>query len=172
MAKEEDYKKFDQVLEEMVRAVAFGGNFLMNVGPKANGELCEFEEKILQKMSLWMKIHSHAILSTKMLSKQFPSEVNRFGVLYFTQKRDTNDIFVFLFFQSPNSFLEKADLQIKCLRVKKSLPKCVLLGKEDHPVKIHREEDGVRVSLSAFSSSLFENGVPVLQLSGVEVISA
>ncbi len=57
-----------QVREQVRRlsqVVSRGGNFLLNIGPKADGSLLEYEIQVLQTLGRWMFTHGEAIYNTK-----------------------------------------------------------------------------------------------------------
>lgn len=51
--------------QDMVYVVAFGGNYLLNVGPTAEGMIPAVFEERLRSIGDWMKINGEAIYSTK-----------------------------------------------------------------------------------------------------------
>lgn len=63
--KDNNYKTPKQLVDYLVRASGYGANFLLNVGPMANGEIQpEFVER-LAKVGDWMKIYGETIYGTK-----------------------------------------------------------------------------------------------------------
>jgi|AntAceMinimDraft_13_1070369.scaffolds.fasta_scaffold01352_9 alpha-L-fucosidase len=58
----------EHLVGHLVDIVSRGGNFLLNVGPKANGELPEIQIKILTELAAWMDIDSDAIHGSEMAS--------------------------------------------------------------------------------------------------------
>ena len=65
------YKKYDYMwkspkwlLCNLIDIVSRGGNFLLNVGPKGNGEFPEESIEILKQIGRWMKVNGEAIYGT------------------------------------------------------------------------------------------------------------
>lgn len=54
-----------EVLYHLVDAVRLGGNFLLNVGPRADGLIDERELSVLRPIGEWMKLHGEAIYGTE-----------------------------------------------------------------------------------------------------------
>jgi alpha-L-fucosidase len=66
----------------LVDVVAKGGNYLLNVGPDANGELPTAAVARLAEIGAWMKINGEAIYATR------PVAPYRDGKLCFTHAKD------------------------------------------------------------------------------------
>lgn len=78
----DNYKSVNTLIHTLVDVVAKGGNFLLNVGPDANGEIPEPALLRLQAIGEWMKINGYAIYGTRPLA---PYAV---GNIRYTQSKD------------------------------------------------------------------------------------
>jgi len=58
-------KTASEVLFNLMDAVRLGGNFLLNVGPRPDGEIDEREAGILEQIGRWMQIHHPAVHGTE-----------------------------------------------------------------------------------------------------------
>ncbi|SFA88104.1 alpha-L-fucosidase [Cohnella sp. OV330] len=58
---EESWKSAEQILRMLIDTVSKGGNFLLNVGPNARGELDERAVERLEEIGVWMRKHARAI---------------------------------------------------------------------------------------------------------------
>ncbi|PAV31199.1 hypothetical protein CIL05_00630 [Virgibacillus profundi] len=56
--------KIRNLLESLISIRARGGNYLLNIGPQADGSIVDFEANVLQGMGKWIKHHPNAILGT------------------------------------------------------------------------------------------------------------
>ncbi|QZE15813.1 alpha-L-fucosidase [Halosquirtibacter laminarini] len=50
-----------QQVRKLVQVAARGGNFLLNIGPKPDGTVLPYEQKVLAGIGLWMKNHNQGI---------------------------------------------------------------------------------------------------------------
>ena len=56
--------KVRNLLESLISIRARGGNYLLNIGPQADGSIVDFEADVLREIGKWMKRHPNAILGT------------------------------------------------------------------------------------------------------------
>jgi alpha-L-fucosidase len=59
------YKTVESVIHEMIEVVSRNGNFLINIGPKADGTLVPEQVERLRAMGDWLKINGAAIYGTR-----------------------------------------------------------------------------------------------------------
>ena len=59
------YKTVESVIHEMVEVISRNGNFLINIGPKADGTLVPEQVERLRAMGNWLKINGDAIYGTR-----------------------------------------------------------------------------------------------------------
>lgn len=69
------YKDTREILWDLIDVVSKNGRLLLNVGPKADGEIAPQDVKILTEMGDWMAVNSEAIYHTKpwRLSQEGPT---------------------------------------------------------------------------------------------------
>ncbi len=58
-------EKVDEKIASLVKVISRGGNFLLNIGPRGDGSVVEFERDVLLQMGKWVKANSEAIYGTK-----------------------------------------------------------------------------------------------------------
>ena len=61
----DNYKSARSVVQMLVDVVAKGGNYLLNVGPDANGELPPVAVQRLHEIGAWMKVNGQAIYASR-----------------------------------------------------------------------------------------------------------
>jgi len=74
----ESYKSGTRIIELLIETRAKGGNLLLNVGPKPNGELPIEQEGLLREIALWHFVNGEAIHGVQ------PWRIPREGDVWFT----------------------------------------------------------------------------------------
>ena len=59
------YKSIERVIREMVEVVSRNGNFLINIGPLADGTIAPEQVERLEAMGDWLRINGDAIYGTR-----------------------------------------------------------------------------------------------------------
>lgn len=59
------YKSIESVIHEMIEVISRNGNFLVNIGPKADGTIPEPQMERLHAMGEWLKINADAIYGSR-----------------------------------------------------------------------------------------------------------
>lgn len=63
-AHDKNWKSFDKTMRLFIETVSKGGNFLLNVGPDAEGAIPDEAKKLLKDIGTWMSVNSEAIYGT------------------------------------------------------------------------------------------------------------
>lgn len=79
----EDYLSAKELLETLCDLVSKGGNFLLNIGPDADGTIPVIMEERLLQMGDWLRVNGEAIYGTRIYTKKIQSGV------YYTKKGDS-----------------------------------------------------------------------------------
>jgi alpha-L-fucosidase len=83
----EHYKTGGQLISLLVETRAKGGNLLLNVGPKPDGELPIEQEERLRELALWMFVNGEAIYGVR------PWTVTNEQDIWFTRKKDEDTLY-------------------------------------------------------------------------------
>jgi len=83
------YKPAEQLIHLLVRIVAWGGNFLLNIGPGPDGDWDPVAYQRLSEIGDWMAINGNAIYGTRMIAPYGKDRV------YYTQAKDSSATYVF-----------------------------------------------------------------------------
>jgi alpha-L-fucosidase len=86
----EEYKSGTQLIEMLVETRAKGGNLLLNVGPKPDGELAIEQEERLREIALWNFAFGESIAGVR------PWVVTNEGNVWFTKKKDEDTVYAVL----------------------------------------------------------------------------
>jgi len=84
------YKSGGVLISTLIETRAKGGNFLLNVGPKPDGELPIEQEERLREMALWMSVNSESIYGVR------PWIVTNERDYWFTKAKDEDTLYVFV----------------------------------------------------------------------------
>ncbi len=71
---DENYKPLATVLSEFVKTRTWGGNYLINVGPRPNGELPEMAYTRFHELEVWLKHSSESVFGT--MPGEWPEKCN------------------------------------------------------------------------------------------------
>lgn len=80
----DDYMTPKELLETLCSLVSKGGNFLLNIGPAADGTIPVIMEERLLQMGKWLEVNGEAIYASRVFTKK---NTDSTGV-YYTQKED------------------------------------------------------------------------------------
>ena len=83
----ETYKSGRQLIMTLVETRAKGGNLLLNVGPKPDGELPIEQEDRLREIALWMTVNHEAIYAVR------PWVITNEGDVWFTKRKDASTVY-------------------------------------------------------------------------------
>ena len=59
------HEKAMEKLRSLINVVSHGGNFLLNIGPRGDGSVVEFESEVLKEIGAWLKENGEAIYGTE-----------------------------------------------------------------------------------------------------------
>ncbi|RPI65933.1 MAG: alpha-L-fucosidase [Ignavibacteriales bacterium] len=96
-----EYKSAGKLIHLLVDIVAKGGNFLLNIGPTAEGDYEDEAYNRLKKIGGWMKINSEAIYNSH------PVEPYKEGKVCFTRLKDGTIYAIYLADENENLLPEK-----------------------------------------------------------------
>jgi alpha-L-fucosidase len=119
----------------LVETRAKGGNLLLNIGPKPDGELPIEQEERLREVALWMFVNSECIYTVR------PWIVSNEGEYWFTKKKDENTVYVIVRFPPERrwQYGEWKDIVLQSVRATPQTQISVL-GQND---KVIEYQDGV-----------------------------
>jgi alpha-L-fucosidase len=104
------YKTGGQLISLLVETRAKGGNLLLNVGPKPDGELPIEQEERLREVALWMFVNSECIYSVR------PWVITNEGDVWFTKRKDANTVYAIVKSKPRWPYATWRDFTFKSLR--------------------------------------------------------
>ena len=57
-------EKVQEKIKSLIKVISRGGNYLLNIGPKGDGSVVEFESSALKQIGKWVKLNREAIYGT------------------------------------------------------------------------------------------------------------
>jgi len=90
----ERYKSGGELISLLTETRAKGGNLLLNVGPKPDGELPIEQEERLRELALWMFVNGESIYGVR------PWVITNEGDIWFTKKKDEDTVYAVI--KEPN----------------------------------------------------------------------
>jgi alpha-L-fucosidase len=87
---QEKYKSGTELIEMLIETRAKGGNLLLNVGPKPDGELPIEQEERLREIALWNFVNGESITAVR------PWVVTNEGNVWFTKKKGEDTVYAFI----------------------------------------------------------------------------
>ncbi len=86
----EHYKSGTELITAWIETRAKGGNFLLNIGPKPNGDIPIEQEARMREMALWNMVNAEAVGAVR------PWVITNEGDIWFTKARDRNTVYAFV----------------------------------------------------------------------------
>lgn len=142
------YKSGRELIRLLIETRAKGGNLLLNVGPKPNGELAVEQEERLREIAAWMFVNSEAIYGVR------PWIITNEGDVWFTKKKDSSALYAIVDPSAPWKMGEWKDVVLHSVKASPQTEISVLgaNGKvlEYAPnvtpqTTFHMEEDGLHI---------------------------
>jgi len=131
-----NWKSAEALVHNLIDITAKGGNYLLNVGPTAEGLIPEPSVERLKKTGDWLKVNGEAIYGTKKLQNSYKQGED----FRFTRKKESN-IFYALSLKKP-----KASVLLKNLKPEEG-SKIYLLGIEKALIWEFISEEGLKISI-------------------------
>jgi len=102
------YKSSLTMINMLIETRAKGGNLLLNIGPKPDGDIAQEQEDRLRQIGYWLFINGEAIYNTRRWA------ITNEGDSWFTKKKDEDTVYVFV--RSPWKYAAWRDLRLGSLK--------------------------------------------------------
>ena len=84
-----DIRTAREVIENLIHIRARGGNMLLNIGPRPDGQIAPPDEDLLRELGLWMMLYGEAIKGVR------PWTVTNEGDVWLTSRRGEETVYAF-----------------------------------------------------------------------------
>ena len=141
----ESYKSGTQLIELLIETRAKGGNLVLNVGPKPDGELPIEQEALLREIALWTFVNGEAIYDVE------PWRVPGEGGVWFAARKDGSAVYAFLTGEGEWPLYERREWTLSSVRSGPATEVHVLgqadgLSDDQGPaIEWSQEEEGLRI---------------------------
>ncbi|PYT28920.1 MAG: alpha-L-fucosidase [Acidobacteria bacterium] len=89
-ATNEVYKSGTELIEILIETRAKGGNLLLNIGPKPDGQIAIEQESRLREIALWNFVNGEAIKNVR------PWVITQENGIWFTRRKESGTVYAFL----------------------------------------------------------------------------
>lgn len=104
------HKSGTQIINMLVETRAKGGNLLLNIGPKPNGEIQIEQEALLREVALWNLSNSESIHGVRSWN------VTKEGDIWFTKSKNENTVYAFIQGGKEWPYATRKDFVLKTLQ--------------------------------------------------------
>ena len=111
LEKLEDYLTSQEIIKKLYKTVSKGGNFLLNIGPRADGQIPTLQVERLKEVGRWLEFCGEAIFNTRANFKFINSTTNEEFNYYFINPQKENE------FKIENKFLKEIGNNVDILGV-------------------------------------------------------
>jgi alpha-L-fucosidase len=124
----EDYKSGTQLIHTLIETRAKGGNMLLNIGPKPDGEIPIEQESRLREIALWNFVNGESINNVR------PWIVTNENNIWFTKSVEGNVVYAFLTQMSPWRLGDKKTVTLRSVKAT-AATRVSVLGQSDEIVE-------------------------------------
>ncbi len=152
---DQNWKSTKELIQMLADIASKGGNFLLNVGPTAEGLFPPASVERLREIGQWMKVNGEAIYATQ------ASPFKKLDWGRCTQKAAGNDTRLYL-----HVFDWPSDGKLKVPGIFNEAKQAYLLAdRQKNPLPVHREEDAIIINVPIYSPDPHNSAV-VLDIAG------
>lgn len=149
-------KSGTEMINMLIETRAKGGNLLLNVGPKPDGEIQIEQEALLRELSLWNLANGEAVHAVR------PWDIAREGDVWFTRGKEEHTVYAFVPGGTHWKYGERKDLVLRTLKGS-GRTKVSILGygselveyKENFDAHVYVQDTPVGLLISAVNGQRF-----------------
>ncbi|MFN7993090.1 MAG: alpha-L-fucosidase [Bryobacteraceae bacterium] len=126
----ETYKSGPELIGTLIETRAKGGNLLLNIGPKPDGEVPIEQEGRLREIALWNFVNGEAIKNVR------PWVITNENEIWFTRHKDSDTVYAFLTGMQPWKLGDAKTVTLRSVRAT-ARTRISVLGQSDEIVEYH-----------------------------------
>jgi len=127
-ATNENYKSGTELIGILIETRAKGGNLLLNIGPKPDGEIAIEQESRLREIALWNFVNGESLKGVR------PWVITNENDIWFTRRKDANTVYAFLTKMTPWKLGEPKTIALRSVRAT-AQTQVTVLGQSDQIVE-------------------------------------
>jgi alpha-L-fucosidase len=131
-ATNEEYKSGTRLIEILIETRAKGGNLLLNIGPKPDGEIPIEQESRLREIALWNFVNGEAVKNVR------PWVITNENNIWFTRAKDSGTVYAFLTGMQPWRLGDARTVTLRSVR-STAQTQVTVLGQSDEVVEYRPE---------------------------------
>lgn len=126
----ETYKSGTELIDVLIETRAKGGNLLLNIGPKPDGEIPIEQEGRLREIALWNFVNGESTKDVR------PWVITNENNIWFTRRRDSGAVYAFLTKMQPWRLGEAKTVTLRSVKATERT-RISVLGQSDQIVEYH-----------------------------------
>ena len=131
-ATNENYKSGTELIGILIETRAKGGNLLLNIGPKPDGEIAIEQESRLREIALWNFVNGESLKGVR------PWVITNENDIWFTRRKYANTVYAFLTKMTPWKLGEPKTIALRSVRAT-AQTQVTVLGQSDQIVEYRAE---------------------------------
>lgn len=141
--------KTKEKIKSLIQVASHGGNYLLNIGPRGDGSVVEFEKEVLLNIGEWLSVNEKAIYASK--ANPLPYYDDKYGV---TARE--NKLYIFPFESVGEITLKQIDGKIRSVKI---------LGHSDKELPYSQNHKNKTISFQIDNDKLPQNLIfPVVEI--------
>jgi alpha-L-fucosidase len=134
------YKTTNQLVHMLLKIISRGGNFLLNIGPSAQGDWSDTAYQRLKEIGVWMKVHADGVYNT------IPLAPYENGSTVYLQSKDKKTKYVYVLSGDTRNVILPSNLVVPNINVDKK-NRITLLDAPHERIKWKRSGKGIIIKL-------------------------
>src|SRR5690242_7776981 len=134
------YKSTSELIHMLLKIISRGGNFLLNIGPSAQGDWSDTAYQRLKEIGAWMKVHADGVYNT------IPLAPYENGNTVYLQSKDKKTKYVYVLSEDTRNVILPSNLVVQNINVDKK-SRVTLLDAPNERIKWERSGKGIIIKL-------------------------
>jgi alpha-L-fucosidase len=134
------YKSTNQLVHMLLKIISRGGNFLLNIGPSAEGDWSDTAYQRLKEIGVWMNVHADGVYNT------IPMAPYEDGNIVYLQSKNKKEKYIYVLSDKTNEVVLPSNITVKGIDINKK-SKIILLDVPKEKIKWKKTNDGITIEI-------------------------